>query len=83
MGEMISFASNGDQADGYLAIPSNGSGPGVLVLQEWWGLAPQLKRVADRLAAEGFTALAPDLYHGELAGHDEMPPAMLKAIGFG
>jgi carboxymethylenebutenolidase len=75
MGEMISFASNGDQADGYLATPSNGSGPGVLVLQEWWGLAPQLKRVADRLAAEGFTALAPDLYHGELAGHDEMDKA--------
>jgi len=75
MGEMVSFASNGDQADGYLAIPASGSGPGVLVLQEWWGLVPQLKSVADRLAAEGFVALAPDLYHGDIAEHDEMDKA--------
>jgi carboxymethylenebutenolidase len=45
------------------------------VLQEWWGLNPQIKGVADRLAAEGFVALAPDLYHGELAEHDEMDKA--------
>jgi carboxymethylenebutenolidase len=75
MGETVSFASNGDTASGYLAAPASGTGPGVLVLQEWWGLAPQLKRVCDRLAAEGFVALAPDLYHGELAQHDEMDKA--------
>jgi carboxymethylenebutenolidase len=75
MGEMIEFASNGDTARGYLAVPAGGNGPGVIVLQEWWGLAPQLTRVTDRLAAEGFTALAPDLYRGELAGHDEMDKA--------
>ncbi|MGQ0826624.1 MAG: dienelactone hydrolase family protein [Actinomycetota bacterium] len=75
MGEQIAFASNGGHADGYLARPASGSGPGVLVLQEWWGLAPQLKRVCDRLADEGFVALAPDLYHGELARHDEMDKA--------
>ena len=75
MGEMIEFAANGHTARGYLATPASGSGPGVIVLQEWWGLAPQLMRVADRLAAEGYTALAPDLYHGELAQHDEMDKA--------
>ena len=75
MGDMVTFASNGDTAEGYLAVPSSGSGPGVLVLQEWWGLAPQIKRVCDRLAAEGFTALAPDLYHGQLAEHTEMDKA--------
>jgi carboxymethylenebutenolidase len=75
MGEMIEFASNGGTARGYLAVPASGSGPGVIVLQEWWGLAPQLMRVADRLAAEGYTALAPDLYHGELASHEEMDKA--------
>jgi carboxymethylenebutenolidase len=75
MGETVSFASNGDQADGYFAGPASGSGPGVLVLQEWWGLAPQLKRVVDRLSAEGFTALAPDLYRGELAAHTEVDKA--------
>jgi carboxymethylenebutenolidase len=75
MGELIEFPANGHTARGYLATPASGTGPGVIVLQEWWGLAPQLMRVADRLAAEGYAALAPDLYHGELAQHDEMDKA--------
>ncbi len=75
MSETVSFPSNGDTAGGHLALPSGGSGPGVLVLQEWWGLNDQIRGVADNLAAEGFVALAPDLYHGELAQHDEMDKA--------
>ncbi len=75
MGESIEFASNGGTAGGYLARPSGGSGPGVVVAQEWWGLNPGIKEMADRLAADGFVALVPDLYHGELAGHDEMDKA--------
>ena len=62
-------------ASGYLATPASGRGPGVLVIQEWWGLDADIKRWADRLAEAGFVALAPDLYHGELAGHDEMDKA--------
>ena len=73
--EMIEFAVNGTDARGYLATPESGSGPGVIVLQEWWGLVPQIKLVCDRLAAAGFTALAPDLYHGEMAEHTEMDKA--------
>ena len=69
---MVSFASNGHDARGHLALPDSGSGPPVMVIQEWWGLNPQMKGVADYLADQGFVALAPDLYHGELAGHDEM-----------
>jgi carboxymethylenebutenolidase len=65
MGEMVTFPSNGGQADGYVAVPESGSGPGVVVIQEWWGLNQQIKEVCDRYAAEGFVALAPDLYHGE------------------
>lgn len=75
MGEMVEFKSNGDTAGGYLALPATGSGPGVIVVQEWWGLHAQIKGVADRLAGEGFVALAPDLYRGELAQHDEMDKA--------
>jgi carboxymethylenebutenolidase len=75
MGETIEFKSNGSTASGYLAMPSGGPGPGVIVIQEWWGLDPAIKGVADRLAVEGFVALVPDLYHGELAGHDEMDKA--------
>ncbi|HUI02679.1 MAG TPA: dienelactone hydrolase family protein [Acidimicrobiales bacterium] len=64
MGEMIEFPSNGSQGQGYVATPSSGAGPGVVVIQEWWGLVPHIKDVCDRFAAEGFTALAPDLYRG-------------------
>lgn len=75
MGEMVEFAANGHTARGYLALPSTGSGPGVMVIQEWWGLVPQIKGVCDRLADAGYVALAPDLYHGDLAEHDEMDKA--------
>lgn len=75
MAETVSFPSNGDTASGYLAVPASGSGPGLLVVQEWWGLVPQIKRTCDRLAGEGFVALAPDLYHGDHAEHTEMDKA--------
>lgn len=75
MAETISFPSNGSEASGYLVTPESGSGPGVLVIQEWWGLDSGIKEMADRLGAAGFVALAPDLYHGELAAHDEMDKA--------
>jgi carboxymethylenebutenolidase len=71
----VEFQSNGGTASGYLAKPESGSGPGVIVIQEWWGLDAGIKEWADRLAKSGFVALAPDLYHGELAGHDEMDKA--------
>lgn len=60
----VSFASNGGEAHGYLALPESGSGPGIIVIQEWWGLTDHIKDVTDRFAAEGFVALAPDLYGG-------------------
>jgi carboxymethylenebutenolidase len=64
MGEKVSFKSNGATASGYLARPAK-PGPGVIVIQEWWGLVPHIEKLADRFAAEGFLALAPDLYHGK------------------
>jgi carboxymethylenebutenolidase len=64
MGELVTFPSNGTSGQGYLAIPTSGSGPGVVVLQEWWGLNAQIKEVCDRFSAEGFVALAPDIYRG-------------------
>ena len=75
MGEIVDFKSNGTTASGYLVVPEGGSGPGVLVMQEWWGLDSGIKEMADRLGQAGFVALAPDLYHGELAAHDEMDKA--------
>jgi carboxymethylenebutenolidase len=60
----VAFASNGDEAYGYLALPASGSGPGLIVIQEWWGLTSHMASVADRFAAEGYVALAPDLFGG-------------------
>lgn len=75
MGDIVEFASNGTEASGYLALPEGGRGPGVIVVQEWWGLDSGTKEMTDRLAAAGFVAFAPDLYRGELAGHTEMDKA--------
>lgn len=60
----VEFPANGGTAKGYLAEP-DGEGPGVVVLQEWWGVDDHIRDVCDRFAAEGFVALAPDLFHGE------------------
>jgi carboxymethylenebutenolidase len=75
MGETVEFASNGGTAWGYLVRPEGGTGPGVVVVQEWWGLDSGIKEMADRLGAAGFVALVPDLFHGELAEHTEMDKA--------
>jgi carboxymethylenebutenolidase len=64
MGERINFKANGASTSGYLARPAR-PGPGIIVIQEWWGLVPHIEHVADRFAGEGFFALAPDLYHGQ------------------
>ena len=79
-GLMVEFSSNGKTGNGYLAVPASGSGPGVIVLQEWWGLVDHIKEVADRFAAEGFVALAPDLYHGESATSPDDAGKLMMAL---
>ena len=65
----VTFESNGSSAHGYLALPDSGRGPGLIVIQEWWGLVDHIADVTNRFAAEGFVALAPDLYGGRTT-HD-------------
>jgi len=79
-GKMVDFPSNGGTTQGYLATPASGKGPGVLVIQEWWGLVPHIKRVADRFAAEGFAALAPDMYHGKTADEPDGAGKLFMAL---
>jgi len=76
MGEIVTFKSNGHTCDGYIA----GSGPGVLVIQEWWGLVPHIMSVVDRFAEAGFTALAPDLYHGESSTEPDGAGKLMMAL---
>ena len=82
-GTMIEFPSNGKAGSGYLAVPASGGGPGVIVLQEWWGLVDHIKDVADRLAAEGFVALAPDMYHGESTNSPDDAGKLMMALDIG
>jgi len=83
MGEIVSFPSNGSTAQGYLATAAGGSGPGVIVIQEWWGLVPHIESVVDRFAAEGFTALAPDLYHGQKTTEPDEAGKLMMALNMG
>ncbi len=79
-GTMVKFPSNGGTCEGYLAVPESGSGPGVVVLQEWWGLVDHIKDVCDRFAGEGFAALAPDLYHGESTESPDDAQKLMMAL---
>src|SRR5919199_4664031 len=79
-GQVVEFASNGGTTSGYLSVPEKGSGPGVIVIQEWWGLVPQIKDVCDRFAAEGYVALAPDLYHGEQTKSPDEAGKLIMAL---
>ena len=76
----VDFPSNGSSASGYLAVPSSGQGPGTIVLQEWWGLEAHIRDVCDRLAGEGFVALAPDLYHGESTDQPDEAEQKMMAL---
>ena len=83
MGSMIQFPMNGASGGGYLATPTAGSGPGIVVIQEWWGLVDHIKNVADRLAAAGFVALAPDFYDGETTTSPDEAGKLMMALNIG
>lgn len=76
----VEFQANGGTAPGYLAEPESGRGPGVIVLQEWWGLDEHIRDVCDRFAKEGFFALAPDLYRGETTDQPDEAEQKMMAL---
>jgi len=80
MGERVRYPSNGGTSEGYLARPAGGTGPGVIVIQEWWGLVPHITALADRFADAGFVALAPDLYHGVQATEPDEAGKLLMGL---
>ena len=82
-GTMVDFPSNGGTTTGYLATPATGPGHGILVIQEWWGLVGHIKKVCDRFAAEGFSAVAPDMYHGQTASEPDGAGKLFMALNIG
>lgn len=85
MGESINFNSpDGGSVPGYLALPEAGeSAPGVVVIQEWWGMNSQIKSVADRYAAEGYRALVPDLYRGRVTQDPDEANHLMSGLDWG
>lgn len=82
MGHMMAFQRpDGGSTPGYLADAGAGT-PGLVLIQEWWGLNPQIKGLADRMAAEGITTLAPDLYRGRLASSADEASHMMNGLDF-
>jgi carboxymethylenebutenolidase len=79
-GREIEFAGDAERVRGYLALPPRASGPGVLVLQEWWGLVDHIRDVCDRLARAGFVALAPDLYRGATATDPDAAGRLMRDL---
>ncbi len=79
-GSNVTFPSNGSEGSGYLARPETGNGPGVVVIQEWWGLNDQIREVCDRFATEGFVALAPDLYRGAATREPDEAAKLMMAL---
>lgn len=77
---MQEFQVDGRTFSGYLAVPEQGKGPGVIVLHAWWGLTEPFKQVCDRLAQEGFVALAPDLYQGKTTSQVEEAEALVQTL---
>lgn len=80
LGRELEFASGGDRVQGYVATPASGRGRGVVVIQEWWGLVDHIRDVCDRLAREGFVALAPDLYRGETASDPDAAGRLMMGL---
>lgn len=78
----VTFSSAAGQATGHLARPDQGK-PGIIVLQEWWGLVPHIKEVAGRFAAQGYLALAPDLYHGKSTVEAEEAEHLMQGLDWG
>jgi carboxymethylenebutenolidase len=79
-GQDITFDVNGKSVDGYLAFPSQGDAPGVIVLHAWWGLNSFFKRLCDRLAAEGLAVFAPDLNEGRVAKTIEEAKEIMSSL---
>ena len=80
MSETINFETSNGPTTAYVAGSGLNNGKAVIVIQEWWGLNDHIKDIADRYAAEGFTAIAPDLYRGKIAKNPKEASEMMNSL---
>lgn len=78
--ETLQFDTANDASTAFVAIPDEPNGKAIIVIQEYWGLNDHIKDIASRYAAEGFTAIAPDLYRGKVAGNPQEAGEMMNAL---
>ncbi|HEY0460250.1 MAG TPA: dienelactone hydrolase family protein [Pyrinomonadaceae bacterium] len=78
--ETLSFNTSGGETTAYVAVPEASNGKAVIVVQEWWGLNEHIKDIARRYSDEGFTAIAPDLYRGQVAANPQEAGEMMQAL---
>ena len=78
--ETLSFETSNGATSAYVATPENPSQKAVIIIQEWWGLNDHIKDIAGRYAAEGFIAIAPDLYRGKIATNSDEASKMMHAL---
>ena len=83
LGEELSFSVGSESVRYYFSKSATGAGPGIVVLQEWWGLVPHIMDVCDRFAAAGFNALAPDLYNGKTTTEPDEAASLMQALHIG
>jgi carboxymethylenebutenolidase len=79
-GEMITFRANDETVRAYLVKPTDRGAPGIVVIQEWWGLNDQIRGVVDRFAALGYAAIAPDLYRGKVATEPDLAHELMRGL---
>lgn len=83
MSKTVTITSGAGELPAYLAVPDSGRGPGIVVIQEWWGLVPHIRDVADRLAEAGFVALAPDLFRGVATTEPDEAAKLMMGLSVG
>jgi len=84
MGEMITFKRpDGKEAPGYEAKPAGvGDAPGIIVIQEWWGVNEQIRKVADRFVQEGYRIIIPDLFRGKVTLDEAEATHLMQSLDF-
>ncbi len=79
----VTYGTNGGMVDGYLARPADiQPHPGVILIQEYWGIEPHIKELAERIARQGYIVLAPDFFHGQVAQEPNEAMKQMMALNF-